>query len=364
MKSKYIVVLQNSLKTTKIFRFSYIQALINDGYNVFIIAPVDCLKSKKEFENIGVKILSVDKPMNLLSLLKYIIKSNYYVIYFRSKKAIFICHFLVTIVPVIFTLLPFNGRCILSIEGLGSFFSSKKYTLKLLKFIFKKNKCKEIFCNSDELKLLGNENSIVSGGIGVDLLKFNKKSKNRQMKSSYDLLYVGRLISDKGVNDAIDILRVLRKRGYQVRLVIVGEIYLGNPSSLSCDDINRYKKEFCESILFEGYCDNLEYYYHSSDILVLPSIREGFPVCVMEANACGLPVVAYDVPGCRDAIINNINGKLVKLKDINGFSDAIQELLDVSILNEYLITTRKYAKDNFDIINKTKDIVSIIKSVL
>ncbi|MCD9557574.1 glycosyltransferase [Photobacterium carnosum] len=335
MKNKNIVVLQNSLKTTKIFRFSYISNLINDGYNVFIVAPVDCLESKKEFENIGVMILPVDKPVGLLSLLKYIIKSNYYVIYFRNKKAIFICHFLVTILPVIFTLLPFNKRCILSIEGLGSFFSSKQYTLKLLKFIFKNSQCKEIFCNSDEFKLLGNKNSIVNGGIGVDLLKFSKKSENIHTKNSYDLLYVGRLISDKGVNDAISIFRLLRKRGYQVRLVLVGEIYPSNPSSLSINDINRYKYEFGEDILFEGFCSNPECYYHSSDIFILPSIREGFPVCVMEANACGLPVVAYDVPGCRDAIVNDINGKLIKLKDIEGFSDAIQELLDISILNKY-----------------------------
>lgn len=364
MKGKVIVIIQNSLRTTMIFRFSYISELINEGYNVTIIAPVDCVRSKLEFNKIGVRIISVNKPTSLITTIKYITKLNLCVIYFRCIGAVFIVHFLVSIIPVIFTLLPFNNKCILSIEGLGSFFSKNVYAVKMLRYIFKVNKCRELFCNSDEFKLLGNHKSIITGGIGVDLSKFNINKIINNVRNDYVILYVGRLISDKGIHDAIKVLRELLKRNYCVRLVIVGDIYPNNPSSLSHDDIYRYKCEFGEDIEFKGFCSNPEYYYNSSDVLILPSIREGFPVCVMEANACGIPVVAYDVPGCRDAIINNVNGVLVRFGDIGGLSESVEGLLNESVIKRYSITSRIYAENNFDVNLKTKNFIEEIKKLI
>jgi len=64
------------------------------------------------------------------------------------------------------------------------------------------------------------------------------------------------------------------------------------------------------------------------DVFVLPSKREGFPRAAMEACAMGLPVVASDIRGCREVVVDGLNGSLLTLGDIAGFAEAIRRLLD------------------------------------
>lgn len=171
------------------------------------------------------------------------------------------------------------------------------------------------------------------------------------------------MIEDKGVKDAVDVFRILLNKGKNVRLSLVGDIYLSNPSSLTQYDIEKLKLEFGDKINFPGYSDNVIEWYKNSDILLLPSFREGFPVCVMEASAFGIPSFGYKVPGMSDAVKNNINGILVSYRDVNALSAAVEQVLSVEALNNFHSSSRDFALSNFCQESKAKDIVKTLTSL-
>ncbi|WP_373941854.1 glycosyltransferase [Vibrio chagasii] len=357
-----IIIVQNSVKTTLIFRKHYIEKLLEKN-QVYLIAPNDCDESKMKLETLGVVIYSLPKLSNKTNLVKYWFLSNLLVIKHRYHGDTFICHFLVTLLIHFLFIIPFNRRLIIYTEGLGSIFSSNRFARGTIKKILHLSSGKRLFCNNEERLLLGSPNDIVTGGIGVDfnLFPFKKfKPKFLEANSPLKILYIGRLIEDKGTMDVICLLRKLLEKGIDVQLTLVGDVYPNNPTSLTLEDIERFKDEFGMMIRFEGFQKSVVKYYHESDLLVLPSVREGFPVCVMEANSCGLPVIGYDVPGVRDAIENNINGKLVPLKSIDQLVIEITNMIDDDTMLRLNHQSRIYANNNFDVEDKSKFLVNLL----
>nr|WP_321459142.1 glycosyltransferase [uncultured Vibrio sp.] len=361
MKKK-VVILQNSIKTTFIFRMGYIKKLLLDGFEVIIVAPNDCLHSEKELKAVGAKVHRVPSINSKMDYFKVTLSMNLLILKYRRKNTIFICHFITTFILTYFTLVPFNSKCLVYIEGLGSLFSNKGRFQSFLKFLLVKSRVTRVFCNNDERAAVGLPDDRVSGGIGVDLNYFNTQ-KIFNNNEVFNLLYVGRLIEDKGVLDVIATLRYLIKKGKKVNLSLVGDIYANNPTSLSNQDVLRLEKEFGEVVNFVGFSQNVKQWYEQSDILLLPSRREGFPVCVMEANAMGLPAICYDVPGCSDAIKSDVNGYLVKAFDCNEYANVVEKALNPDVLKKMSKTSVAYAHENFDSRLKSSELVQTIKSL-
>lgn len=351
------------MRTTYSFRYVYITELLKEG-RVTIIAPNDDDIAFEKLYDLGVDIkrvpaLGISNSSKIMTLLWM----NYYVLLERRMNATFICHFLVTFLMCFPTLIPFNKKCVVYVEGLGSMFSKQTVYRKILRFLLLRPKLVRLFCNEDERHILGYPNDKVTGGIGVDLEKFHKKGEKQKKSSHYNLLYVGRLIEDKGVKDAIEVFRVLLNKGKDVSLSLVGDIYLSNPTSLNRSDIESLKFEFGEKINFPGYSENIAEWYDSSDILLLPSFREGFPVCVMEASAFGIPSFGYEVPGMLDAVKNNINGVLVSYRDVDALVAAVEQYLNLDALKTIHSSSRCFAKSNFCQESKALDIVRILTSL-
>ena len=100
-------------------------------------------------------------------------------------------------------------------------------------------------------------------------------------------------------------------------------------------------------------------------MVVLPSYREGFPKILMEAAACGRPVVATNVPGCKDAVIKNITGILIPPKNYLALAEAIKNLcFDHNKLSTMSLSARKHAIKNFDVKNIVTKHLSIYKKLL
>lgn len=182
-------------------------------------------------------------------------------------------------------------------------------------------------------------------------------------KDNYTLLYVGRLVKDKGICDAINVFRQIRHNKKNVRMLIAGDIYNNNPTSISESDINEFKLEFGNDINFLGYLHDIFDVYEQADVLLMPSIREGFPVCVMEASSMGIPSVGYKVPGVEDAINNNVNGIIVDFKSNEQLFTKTYHLLDNEELKAYRKKCRKYAVENFDAEIKSNEIVCLLLSL-
>ncbi|WP_346188041.1 glycosyltransferase [Rubritalea halochordaticola] len=334
----------------------YIQKLLRIG-EVVVIAPNDCARSFSLLEELGVIVKKISNIDTFFGKLKAVYSSNFYVLHERLLGSVFICHFLVTFLTNYITMVPFNRRLIIYTEGLGSFFTRSAAFRSLLKILLVKNRAMRLFCNASEKQLIGDTKDVVTGGIGIDLSKFRPQSTQIILCGTRKLLFVGRLIKDKGIYDALYVLRKLRSDGLDVSLTVVGDVYPSNPTSMSHHDIEAVKNELGDSVDFVGYSHNVISYYEDADVLIFPSIREGFPVSVMEANAMGIPVVGYYVPGVSDAVRVGVNGLLATYGDREELYRITKEVIDVHNANNYRSNSIQFARKNFSDDEKSQYLV-------
>lgn len=318
--------------------------LIQQGYNVHCVAFNDSEEYAEHLKNMGCLVYMIKK--NSLILDAMLMNINLAKLIFKYRNDYFlIVHFISTFI-LFFPSIFFNAsRVHLVVEGIGTFFTKNTKLQKLLKLLICKFTKTRTFMNSSEKDLLGTKNDLVLKGIGIDLDKFKyslDSSKNINYK--HRVLYVGRLVSDKGILDVIELCRLLLLERVDFHIDIVGDIYKSNPTSLTEDDVARFSQQFHDVISFHGFKSDLIPYYKNASILVLPSQHEGFPVVVMEANALGVPAIVYDVIGCNDAVISGVNGYLVS-------KNNVVEIKDLIVNHEYSSLSKSsyiYAKNNFD----------------
>ncbi|MGC1467432.1 MAG: glycosyltransferase family 4 protein, partial [Pseudolabrys sp.] len=136
--------------------------------------------------------------------------------------------------------------------------------------------------------------------------------------------FVGRLLDDKGVRTLVEAHKILRERGQDVRLLIAGEPDPANPASIPPKEIAAWTRQPGVEVL--GHVADISSVWRSAHIAVLPSRREGLPKSLLEAAACGRPIVATDVPGCREIARDGINALLVPPDRPGALADAIARL--------------------------------------
>lgn len=181
---------------------------------------------------------------------------------------------------------------------------------------------------------------------GVDVDRFSPPESGGEElgptnESPIRLLYVGRLDTVKGVPYLLEAVEALKRRDQkEYRLTIVG------------DGSRRAAYErLCTSagidgeVSFEGYQSDVSRYYARSDIFVLPSISEGLPTVIMEAQACGLPVVSTDVGGAWELVRG---GRIVPKKDASSLSEAIAGLADTDLV-ERGAEARRHVVQNYSL---------------
>jgi glycosyltransferase involved in cell wall biosynthesis len=136
--------------------------------------------------------------------------------------------------------------------------------------------------------------------------------------------YVGRLLADKGLRSLIKAQALLNARGQPVRLLIAGDPDPANPASIPLQEIAAWRKQSGVELL--GHVPDIATVWARAHIAVLPSRREGLPKSLLEAAACGRPIVATDVPGCREIAKPDVNALLVPVDDAAALADAMAKL--------------------------------------
>ncbi len=173
-------------------------------------------------------------------------------------------------------------------------------------------------------------------GIGVDLSKFGGASVNRNEKrkalgipaelgisdDDWVLVYVAELNQNKNQSSLLDMLHELLKKKKNVKLLLVGR---GDAMNALKEKANRLGIQ--NNVIFAGYRSDIVDIMFASDIAVPSSIREGLGINVIEAMACGVPVVAYDNRGHRSIIKDGVNGYLIKNGDHAYMSDRVFYLM-------------------------------------
>lgn len=272
---------------------------------------------------------------------------------------------LVTIKPVLYGGLAARflrvQSVVAAVSGLGAVFTADSVLARFRKVLifllyrhaFKQNKLVVIFQNPDDRQLLldsgavSSEQACLIRGSGVDLDSYGYFPEPDGVPT---VVMAARLLKDKGVNEYLDAARILRHRNVSVKFKLVGAPDLGNPSSVTSEQIELWKKEGVVEL--SGYSDQVAQHYTNAHIVCLPSYREGLPKGLIEAAACGRPVVTTDVPGCRDAIIPGQTGLLVPVMNAAALADAIQALVESPSLRQQMgLAGRAFAERVFSIQN-------------
>ena len=375
-KNISILIVANCFWYVYNFRLDLIKLLKNEGYKVIVIAPTD------EYKNLVKEYVNEIKEWKLTrgSINPFLeIKSIFQLIYLYKKfSPNLILNF--TIKPCLYGGLAgriTRQRKIIShITGIGpSFFGYSKairilsYILKpIYKFSFQKNS-KIIFHNESDKdiflakKICKAESSCIIQGSGVDTQKF----KNNKIKKEYfkpiQILFPARIIREKGFTELFETCLILWEEGYVFKLNIAGEIDLENKSTLTRKEIIDISIN--KNINFHGKVLDMKKIYSKTDIVVLPSWREGLSKSLIEASSMSLPIITTDVPGCKEIIENERSGIIVPLKNKFLLKKAIKELIQNPQLGiNYGKKAREIVKNKFEASYINKKIVDLYKRVL
>lgn len=189
---------------------------------------------------------------------------------------------------------------------------------------------------------------------GVDTSKFNKE----RFSSTFENLkfelgipndnlvvgFIGRLTKDKGVGDFIAMWNIIKREREKVVALIIG-------SEDTRDSYNTQKiKDFINEnrVYHVEWTNEIEKYFSLIDIFVMPSHREGFGNVIAEASSMQIPVVAYNVTGCKDSVKNGFSGILVKKGDVPYLASSVLSLIDSAEKRQILgVNGRKFVEENF-----------------
>lgn len=270
---------------------------------------------------------------------------------------------LITIKPVLYggiaARLAGVHNIVVAIAGLGAIFISNSLKSKLIRIViaslFKVSlggqETVAIFQNKADrdlvLKLSGfdKKRAVLIRGSGVDISKYRYQP---EPTGRVIVSMASRLLTDKGVVEFIKASEILADKGYGAEFWLIGESDPENPASISKKKaMSLIKGGYCKLL---GYRDDIADLFLASNIIVLPSYREGLPKVLVEAAACGRAVVTTDVPGCRDAIEPDKTGLLVPVKDELALANAIKRLIDdVELRKRFGVAGRALAEREFGI---------------
>jgi glycosyltransferase involved in cell wall biosynthesis len=199
---------------------------------------------------------------------------------------------------------------------------------------------------------------IPGSGVDVDALQ-----PHPEPQGPPTVAFVGRLLDDKGVRTLVRAHRLLRQRGSNVELLLAGTPDPANPASVSDQDAAGWGRE--PGITWLGHVDDIPALWARAHIAVLPSRREGLPKSLLEAAACGRPLIATDVPGCREVVRPGETGLLVPFDDAQALAGAIETLAASRDLRaRYGAAARRLAVERFSAAAIGRQTVDLYRSLV
>lgn len=186
-----------------------------------------------------------------------------------------------------------------------------------------------------------NKIKVIYNPVSEKILEKQEYTQKNNIKNN-EILFVGRLSKQKGLNYLFKAFALCVKSRSDLKLRILGEGPLKPELQLLAKELKIY-----DNVIFEGFKDDVAYYYENSALTVMSSLYEGFPNVLVESITLGTPVVSFDCPSGPKEIINNgINGYLVEYKNIHLLSESILKALEkkwntIEVVN----TAKKYRAD-------------------
>ena len=360
------------------FRKEFIEMLVSSGHEVYCLVSDYDEKSREKISSFGAIPLDYSLNAKGLNPFKDAIATFNLIRLFRQHRPDVVFSFFVK--PVIFATIAAKiarvSRIVGMIEGLGGAFtvhkSGQTKKAKIIKtiqiFLYKislPHLDELIFLNNDDKKDLIDRYNVraksinVLGGIGVDLDNF---SYSKATSDPISFIFIGRLLTEKGIFEYLEAAKMVKDKYKDVKFYVFGGLEENNPFGLKQEELIPYINN--EIVVFQGYIDNIKEWIVNSSVFVLPSYREGVPRSTQEAMAVGRAVITTDVVGCRETVIDGVNGFLVPPYN----SDVLAQKMMYFVENpdtiiQMGIESRKIAEEKFDINKQNKKLANIVVGV-
>lgn len=350
------------------FRGSLIAALIAEGHEVIAAAPEIDATTAQALHSLGAKPVSVD--LRNASLSPYGMLRSYRALRRMLRDHIPDVLISYTIKPVILGALAGRAsgtsKIVSLITGLGFAFTGsggsavrrvvRAAAARLYRVALRKSDV-VLFQNPDDQALLRDlgilspsVTTAVVDGSGVDIDHFAVVS----LPTGASFLMIARLLNDKGIREYAEAARRLLSQHPDVPIGLVG--YLDpSPDSLTQAELDRL---IAAGIRFYGKLDDVRPAIAECSVYVLPSYREGTPRSVLEAMAMGRAIITTDAPGCRETVIDGVNGFLVPIRDVESLCRAMKRFVDEPLLAlEFGTESRRLVEQRYDARKVSADIL-------
>ncbi|MER8460796.1 glycosyltransferase family 4 protein [Mesorhizobium sp. M0915] len=303
------------------FRSGLIKALRSCGYEVAVVAPKDNHSAK--VADLGCRYIEIEMDNSGMSPFRDIqLAWRYWRVIRQERPDVFIGF---TIKPNIFGSLSaqINGVPVINnISGLGTAFVRGGLLRKIVQALYRYAlyRSKLIFFQNDDDRVLfvtegivREEQTVLLPGSGVDLDHFSPSVDEPPRLNGVVFILVARLLWDKGVGEFVEAARLVREKVPTARFQLLGFLDVENRTAVPRKSLEQWVDEGLVEYL--GSTDDVRPFLQAADCVVLPSYREGTPRSLLEGGAMAKPLIATNVPGCKEVVDHAENGLLCRPKD-------------------------------------------------
>lgn len=355
-KGLKIAFVGNSSFSLYKFRLGVMRSFISKGYEIIAIAPTD--EYSDLFTDEKIKFISIEIESKGKSIFKDTKLTFKLLNIYREEQIDFIFHY--TIKPNIYGSLAARYLKIPSIAittGLGFSFNKINLFNLFIKTLyrFSLQKVLEVwFLNSDDKnifiknKVIKKEKTFILHSEGIDSTFYSPRLKSDK-SDKFIFLMLSRLIKEKGIEEYVKAAEILKQKGINVECQLLGKQEKESSKNIEIATVKQWHN--AKIINYLGEYIDIRNFIANSDCVVLPSYyMEGVPRCLMEAMSMERPIITTNNVGCKELIIDGINGLVCKAKDAEDLADKMEILCNTDINKRKLMALngRKRILDYFD----------------
>ncbi|HRX36019.1 MAG TPA: glycosyltransferase family 4 protein [Aestuariivirga sp.] len=334
--ARRVLIVVNSVWNVLNFRMGLVRALRAQGYDVIVAAAPDHDTAALEKEGCRFVPIAIDsrgasvrrdfglflRYRRLLAaerpdiILGYTIKPN---IYCSAAARLF------------------GIPMVNNISGLGTAFIHGgllgRLVTRLYALALSRSRC-VFFQNPDDRALFLSQRLVHSSqarllpGSGVDLRRFQSPGAGEERRpGGLRFLLIARMLWDKGVGEYVEAARIVKRTHLEADFALLGFLDVENRSAIPRETVEGWAAEGV--VRYLGHAEDVRPHIADCDCVVLPSYREGTPRTLLEAGAMGKPLIATDVPGCRNVVDHGVNGYLCEVKDAEDLARAMTAMIEL-----------------------------------
>lgn len=344
VSKRTVVVCSNYAWTIYNFRMSLIRRLKAEGYKVVVLTEFDGYENQIGLEVDNIEPLFISRK-GVNPFVDFFTIADFVRYFLRLKPDMFLAF---SIKPVIYGSIAakiFKIPSIVMITGLGTAFISDNWITKVVKRLYRfalSSVSVIFFQNVDDRtvfvdqKLVNEKVCRYTPGSGVDINKFSYSILPNTAEISF--LLIARMLWDKGIGEFVEAARTVKLKYPNTRFQLLGPLGVQNRTSIKNTEMKAWENEGI--IEYLGETDDVTSYIEKACCVVLPSYREGTSRVLLEAAAMGRPLIATDVPGCREVVEDGVTGLLCKPRDYVDLSQKIELMLKLPYETRHVMGTK------------------------